>query len=229
MRAAPLTACRAVFNAAAAVALAVLSIACVPAHAVTFDCSKATNPDENTICSEVALSQLDNDLRNAYKLNEANLPLPMRDYLQKAEARWEGTPASPRSGACKGDIACITRKYQARMEFLANPGFRFEGVYASKKGRIAVESTASGALRIGFFPDGAATAVLAFDESRGLKVAQRTLVLPQPAENCAMQVEFPVGESKAIVYAKEAKKKACDGVKRLIGTYDRDYGLIPGK
>jgi uncharacterized protein len=203
-----------------------LTLACGAAAAITFDCAKATNADENTICSEMALSKSDDDLANTYKFVSANLPLPMRDYLKNTQGRWLASADNPRSGACKGDLACITAKYAARKAYLGNPGFRYEGVYVAKKGRLDVLSSAGGVLRVGFFPAGAAAPVLAYDESQKLHVVERVLTLPPPAENCALRVEFGA-EGAATVYAKEAKKKACDGVKALPGVYTRDYRMVP--
>ena len=205
-----------------------LLLAAASAQALSVDCKKITNPDENAICSEVALAKLDNDLANSYKLMSANLPLAMRDYMKNAQGRWVASPAAPASGACKGDVACITAKYRDRMTFLANPGLRYEGVYAAKKGRFTVESTSSGVVKVNFFQDGAAAGPsLNVAESQGLKVADRVLALPPPAENCALRVEF--NDNGATIHAKEAKKKACDSVKGVAGAYTRDYSLVPGK
>src|SRR5258708_2289096 len=55
-----------------------LLLAAGSAHALSVDCNKITNPDENTICSEVSLAKMDKDLDNAYALSQAHLPLKMR-------------------------------------------------------------------------------------------------------------------------------------------------------
>ncbi len=204
-----------------------LAIACGPAGAITFDCRKATNPDENTICSEVALSKIDDELSNTYKLVGANLPLPMRTYLKNAQGRWAASPDSPRSGACKGDIKCITAKYQAHIAYLGNPALRYEGEYAGKKGRFSVGSGTGGVVVVEITPAGANAAAMTYDAAKGLKIEQRVLTLPEPAENCAMRIEF--GEGSATLYAKEAKKKACDSVKALAGAYIRDPGAAAPK
>ena len=195
-------------------------IACAPARAVTFDCGKATNPDENAICSEMALSKVDDELANTYKLVSANLPLQMREYLKSAQGRWSASPASPRNGACKGDVNCITTKYRARIAYLGNPALRYEGIYAAKKARLSVGSDASGVVVVKLQPEAANTQPMAYDESKGLKLDKRLLVLPPPAENCSLSIEF--GEGSAKVIAKETKKKACDSVKNLAGVYTRD-------
>lgn len=207
----------------------VLLLAGSGAQALSVDCAKITNPDENAICSEVSLAKLDNDLANSYKFMQANLPLQMRDYMKNAQGRWVASLASPRSGTCKGEVACIAAKYRERMAYLANPGLRYEGVYSGKKGRFAVESNSSGVVKVGFFPEGAKPEApnLNVSESQGLKVADRVLTLPPPAENCALRIEF--SDIGATLHAKEAKKKACDSVKLLAGLYTRDYNLVPGK
>ena len=197
------------------------------AHALSVDCAKISNPDENTICSEVALAKLDNDLANSYKLVNANLPIRSQTYLKASQDAWWASPESPRSGTCKGDVACIKAKYVARAAYMGNPNFRYEGVYVGKSARLSVQSLAGGAIRVSFLGPDPAAPIMAFDESKGLKIADRALVLPPPAENCALRVEF--GEASAAVQAKEAKKKACDSVKTLIGHYERDYASVPGK
>lgn len=202
---------------------AVLVSALTPPHAqaVTFDCARASNPDENTICSEVALSKLDDEFGNGVRMVNANLSLPMRDYIKRAQERWAASPASPRSGACKGEINCIKGKYGDRLAYLRNPHLPYEGVYTGKKTRFALESFASGALRYGFYP-GEGGPALHFNEGRELRVVNRQLVAPPPAENCALRLEFEQ-DGNLNVYVREAKKKACDNFKGLAGTYVRDY------
>jgi len=197
------------------------------AHALSVDCNKVTNPDENAICSEVALAKLDKDLDNAYALMQAHLPLKMRDYLKNAQVRWRVGPTGPASGGCKGDVNCITGKYRARIAFLGNPGLPYEGVYDGKQARFAVESMPNGTLRVNFFGAGGAAAPIAnISETQGLKVADGALALPAPGENCSARILFTDAGAKLEV--KEAKKKACNGVKVLAGPYTRDYSLIPG-
>jgi uncharacterized protein len=208
--------------------LAAAALAGAPAYALGVDCAKIANPDENTICSEVELSKLDKELANTYMLVSANLPLRTRDYLKESQDKWWASADGPRSGACKGDLACIRSKYKDRVVYLRNPNFRYEGVYAAKSTRLAVQSFGSGALRIAFLGADPAAPLPAFDETKGLKIDERVMVLPPPAENCTLRVEFTL-EGGATVYVKEAKKKACDKVKGLAGVYRRDYAAVPGK
>jgi uncharacterized protein len=196
-------------------------------HALSVDCAKISNPDENTICSEVALAKLDNDLANSYKLVNANLPIRSQAYLKASQDAWWASPESPRSGNCKGDIACIRTKYVTRAAYMGNPNFRYEGVYMGKSARLSLQSLAGGAIRVSFLGPNPAAPIMAFDESKGLKIADRVLNLPPPAENCALRIEF--NDAGAVVHEKEAKKKACDSVKTLIGQYARDYASVPGK
>ena len=209
-------------------ALVAAALSGTPAYALGVDCTKIANPDENTICSEVELSKLDKELANTYMLVSANLPLRTRDYLKDSQNKWWTSADGPRSGACKGDLACIRGKYKDRVAYLRNPNVRYEGVYAAKSTRLAVQTFGSGALRIAFHGADPAAPLPAFDETKGLKIDERVLVLPPPAENCTLRVEFTV-EGGATVYAKEAKKRACDGVKGLAGVYRRDYAAVPGK
>lgn len=199
--------------------------AAASSQAVTFDCAKANGPDENAICSEVALSKLDDEFGNGVRMVNANLSIPLRDYFKRAQERWAASPASPRSGACKGDVKCITARYQERLAYLRNPHLPFEGVYAAKKVQFRLESFASGALRYGFYPEGGGAAVY-FNEGREPRVSHRELLAPPPAEHCALRLEF-AQDGNLTVYVKEAKKKACDNFKLLAGVYVRDYARVP--
>ena len=198
-----------------------------PAHAITFDCAKPANADENKICSEVVLSKLDDEFANSVKLVNANLGLPMRDYVKRLQDVWSASAASPRSGSCKGDAACITGKYRARMAYLRNPHLPFEGVYTAKQSRFVLESFASGALRYGFYPEGGGAAIY-FNEGKEPRVTNRELIPPPPAENCTLRLEF-TAEGGMNVYVKEAKKKACDNFKGIAGAYARDYAQTPAQ
>ena len=209
-----------------------LAMYSLPALALTFDCAKAANVDENKICSEVVLAKLDDEFANSVKLSSANLSLPMRDYVKRAQDAWAASPASPRSGACKGDAACITAKYRERMAYLRNPHLPYEGVYAGKKTRFQLESFASGALRYGFYAEGGSAAVSAagaaiyFNEGREPRVVNRELIPPPPAEHCALRLEF-TAEGGMIATVKEARKKACGNFKGMAGAYARDYAQSP--
>ncbi|HEX4328194.1 MAG TPA: hypothetical protein VH105_15335 [Burkholderiales bacterium] len=195
------------------------------AHALSVDCNKITNPDENTICSEVSLAKLDHDLDNAYALMQAHLPLKMRDYVKSSQARWRVGPEGPSGGACKGNVDCIAKRYSARIAFLGNAGLPYEGVYDGSKGRFAVESTGSGALRVNFFPSAGAAQLAGINEAAGVKAVDNAIVLVPPAENCAARIVF--SQDGAKLELKEAKKKACNSIKSLAGPYTRDYSLIP--
>jgi len=198
-----------------------------PAHApaVTFDCAKAAGPDENAICSEVALSKLDDEFGNGVRMVNANLSIAMRDYVKRSQERWAASPASPRSGACKGEVKCITERYRGRLAYLRNPHLPYEGVYVGKKTVFKLESFTSGAMRYGFYPEGGG-ATLYFNEAREPRIVDRQLVPPPPAENCGLRMEFGQ-DGNLTVYVKEAKKKACDKFKSLAGLYARDYAQVP--
>ncbi|WP_395347682.1 lysozyme inhibitor LprI family protein [Variovorax sp. UC122_21] len=50
-----------------ALALGLAALACVPAHAASFDCAKASNPTEKTICATPALSLQDESMADLYR------------------------------------------------------------------------------------------------------------------------------------------------------------------
>lgn len=207
--------------------IAVLFLPTGSAFGLSFDCANPANADENKICSEVVLAKLDDEFANSVKLVNANLSLPMRDYVRRSQDLWAASTASPRSGACKGDAACITGKYRNRMAYLRNPHLPFEGVYMGKQTRFILESFASGALRYGFYPEGGGAA-LYFNEGKEPRVVNRELIPPPPVENCALRMEF-TADGGVNVYVKEAKKKACDKFKGIAGAYARDYAQTPAQ
>lgn len=210
-------------------AISVITAACLygSVNAITFDCAKPANADENKICSEVVLSKLDDEFVNGVKLVNATVSLPMRDYVKRSQDAWSASAASPRSGSCKGDAACITGKYRERMAYLRNPHLPYEGVYTAKKSRFTLQSFASGALRYGFYPEGGGAA-LYFNEGNEPRVTNRELIPPPPAENCALRLEFTT-DGGMNVHVKETKKKACDKFKGIAGAYARDYAQAPAQ
>ncbi|RQO66960.1 hypothetical protein DBR44_16800 [Aquitalea sp. FJL05] len=98
------------------------------AAAASFDCSKAASATEQAICSQPALSALDEQLAAAYRQHN------QQGLLQDNQRQWLAGPRAE----CKADVACLQSRYQQRLEQLqgatlirqridnAAPAYRFD-------------------------------------------------------------------------------------------------------
>jgi len=73
--------------------------------AASFDCSKASNKVERTICSVASISALDEKLAVAYKKAGSSYKQSQRDWLKKRNK-------------CGADANCLFIEYTARIKFL---------------------------------------------------------------------------------------------------------------
>lgn len=80
---------------------------CAAGHAVTFDFTKASNDVERAICSQPTLSDLDDNLAEAYSM------LPPTPSLHASQRAWIGV-----RNACKNS-ECIAATYERRIADLA--------------------------------------------------------------------------------------------------------------
>ena len=79
----------------------------IAAQAASFDCAKAATNNEKLICSDSALSKLDEDLNSAYKKSlQINLQAESIKHRQK---QW-----IKERNACS-DILCLRNQYTARI------------------------------------------------------------------------------------------------------------------
>ena len=76
-------------------------------EAASFDCSKASNKVERTICSVDSISSLDDKLGVAYKNAGSSYKQSQRDWLKKRNK-------------CGADVNCLINEYKARVDFLIN-------------------------------------------------------------------------------------------------------------
>jgi uncharacterized protein len=90
--------------------LAVLMIT-APASAQSFNCQKAYYPDEETICGDSHLGQLDQQLASVYGRWVAKLPKERRDEIEGNETLF--VRARRR---CGRDRNCIEQSYRNRIE-----------------------------------------------------------------------------------------------------------------
>ena len=105
-----------------AVAITMLIIGCPLAAAAqggpSFDCAKASNAIERTICKTPELAKDDREMTAVYSALAAKLAGPAKDHLAKDQVRWIGN----RNRACVGDAdeiaSCLKVRYAMRIENL---------------------------------------------------------------------------------------------------------------
>jgi uncharacterized protein len=94
--------------------------------APSFDCAKASNDVERTICKGPELAKADLEMAAAYAALAAKLSGPAKENLEKEQLRWIGD----RNRGCKADTdgiaACLKKRYAARTTNLLASA---EGIY----------------------------------------------------------------------------------------------------
>ena len=93
--------------------IAAVILGCSSAHAASFDCSKASNPDEITICDSRELSQLDVKMATLYDTIVKLVGMGVRGDMQDQQRAWLRTRAD-----CGHDRACIRKLYESRIRAL---------------------------------------------------------------------------------------------------------------
>lgn len=93
--------------------LAALAFA-TPAAAASFDCGKASHPDEHVICSNQDLSNMDVEMATLFRVR-MELPMLMgsRGAARDEQHDWLATRS-----ACGGNVACLTAAYKTRIDQL---------------------------------------------------------------------------------------------------------------
>jgi uncharacterized protein len=87
-----------------------------PAYAASFDCAKASHPDEHAICSNQSLSDMDTEMATLFRVRmEIPMLMGARGDAQDEQDTWLATRS-----ACGGNVACISAAYQTRIEQLNN-------------------------------------------------------------------------------------------------------------
>lgn len=92
------------------VALLGMWVTALPAQAASFDCGKAATKVEMLICSDSAISKLDEDLAAAYKT--ALHDEKQAEAIRQAQKQW----LKERNGCA--DAACVKRAYETRQSSL---------------------------------------------------------------------------------------------------------------
>ena len=83
------------------------------AHAASFDCRNASNPDEVAICDSRELSELDVKMATLYETIIKLVGMGVRGAIQDQQRAW----LQERAG-CGADRACIRRLYDTRIRAL---------------------------------------------------------------------------------------------------------------
>lgn len=88
-----------------------VAISLKPLHAASFDCAKASTAVEGSICANTTLSELDDQLSDAYK--KARAVSSDLASLQKEQLAW-----IKNRNACGANVSCLTQSYKLRIETL---------------------------------------------------------------------------------------------------------------
>lgn len=94
----------------AVVVSAIVLLGPVAAHAASFDCAKARAADEKAICRHRALNDADVRMATLFEVDGHLLAMGGRGALQDAQVAWLKDRRR-----CGGDVACLTRRYDARL------------------------------------------------------------------------------------------------------------------
>jgi uncharacterized protein len=95
--------------------LAVLAGA-ASASAASFDCGRATHPDEGAICANRSLSDMDTEMATLFKIR-MEIPMLMGS---RGDAGDEQLTWLAKRRSCGGDVGCLTGAYRARIDQLGN-------------------------------------------------------------------------------------------------------------
>ncbi|MEM8688963.1 MAG: lysozyme inhibitor LprI family protein [Pseudomonadota bacterium] len=117
---------------AAAILAVMLATMAVAQEAPSFDCKKASAPDEKAICENFTVAWLDRQLDRARK-----------DALARADGQTSGALRADQSAwlasrrDCGSDVPCLTERYVLRLTALTGHGTQFptfSGTYAYSMG-----------------------------------------------------------------------------------------------
>jgi uncharacterized protein len=93
-----------------------LLAAVTPAIAASFDCARASRPDERAICAHPKLSDMDVEMATLYRVR---LQMPML-MGSRGAAGDEQLAWLAKRRACGGDVGCLTSAYRSRIDQLGN-------------------------------------------------------------------------------------------------------------
>lgn len=95
---------------ASAIALSAILLA-MPAHAASFNCSRAATPTEFAICGDPTLSDLDTKMATLFSVRmEIPMLMGARGAAQDEQRAWVTNRDS-----CGGNVSCLTQSYRGRI------------------------------------------------------------------------------------------------------------------
>ncbi|CAG4919449.1 lysozyme inhibitor LprI family protein [Paraburkholderia gardini] len=83
------------------------------AHAASFDCGQAKQPDERAICRSRQLSEMDVEMAVRYGTLTGLVAMGTRGDMQDEQRAWLHARA-----ACRGDRRCLRASYTKRIDVL---------------------------------------------------------------------------------------------------------------
>jgi uncharacterized protein len=92
----------------------------------SFDCARASNDVERTICKDPELAKADREMAAAYAAVAAKLSGAAKENLEKEQVRWIGDRNRGCTADTDGIAPCLTRRYAARTTNLLASA---EGIY----------------------------------------------------------------------------------------------------
>src|SRR6266851_6779593 len=88
----------------------------------SFDCAKASNDVERTICKDPELAKADREMAAAYATVAAKLSGAAKENLEKEQVRWLGDRNRGCAADTDGIAPCLKRRYAARTTNLRGVG-----------------------------------------------------------------------------------------------------------
>lgn len=108
--------------------IALTLLAGTAARAASFDCAKATTPQEKAICASPALSGADDRMAAAYRKALADIPMEMREAIRADQRSWLRSRSLLCSSRAKDLSACLLTYENARAEDLQKTISREGGI-----------------------------------------------------------------------------------------------------
>lgn len=96
----------------AVVSLALLTL-CGPAMAASFDCGRASRPDETAICHNRQLNDKDVEMATTYRLLKGLFAMGARGNMQDQQQQWLGQRRQ-----CASNTTCLNQRYDERLKQL---------------------------------------------------------------------------------------------------------------
>ncbi|WP_336488671.1 lysozyme inhibitor LprI family protein [Methylobacterium nigriterrae] len=94
-------------------ALVFAALGAGPARAASFPCEKAEAPDEQAVCANRSLNDLDVEMAVRFEILKDLLPMGGRGKLRDDQEAWLAERR-----ACGADAACLCQAYEARLKVL---------------------------------------------------------------------------------------------------------------